>query len=351
MKDPFGTWLLRTSTVTPSATSLPVSASGPTPSVSPDGPTTGPSGPAPVPASPSAPPEREQGLPTTGTSGLSSTASSQSAALQSSLESRLRARTASSGSTLYALTWKDRATPSGRQICALRASAPRTSVSASGLSEKGWTTPQAHDTSGRSLGQKEKHGTKHGCACLVRDADLAGWATPTVHDTKGTDYNRYSEAGKGEGRSGALQDQTQLAGWPTPATTDHKGGYGGGRMRNGKLSTDRLDVTAQIAGWNTPAASDGNGGKRPHPDTTMTGQHPEGRKVNMGLASQAHIGFIKTEPARLTATGEMLTGSSAGMESGGQLNPAHSRWLMGLPQEWDACAPTVTRLSRKSRQK
>ena len=122
-------------------------------------------------------------------------------------------------------------------------------------------------------------------------------------------------------------------------------------MRNGKLSTDRLDVTAQIAGWNTPAASDGNGGKRPHPDTTMTGQHPEGRKVNMGLASQVHIGFIKTEPARLTATGEMLTGSSAGMESGGQLNPAHSRWLMGLPPEWDACAPTATQSSRKSRQK
>jgi hypothetical protein len=103
------------------------------------------------------------------------------------------------------------------------------------------------------------------------------------------------------GNNDSSRKTVALAGWPTPAQTDHKGGYEGGRTRNGKLSTDRLDVAAQIAG-----------------------------------------------PARLTASGEMLTGSSAGMESGGQLNPAHSRWLMGYPPEWDDCAVTAMPSSRKS---
>jgi hypothetical protein len=221
--------------------------------------------------------------------------------------------------------------------------------------EKGWTTPQAHDTSGRSLGQKEKHGTKHGCACLVRDADLAGWVT-TTRDWKdsGADIRPRED---GSERFDQLPRQANLAGWGTPSVQDDNQS----RMspeamarewnRPGASQSNLAKQAHMLTGWNTPAASDGNGGKRPHPDTTMTGQHPEGRKVNMGLASQVHIGFLKTEPARLTATGELLTGSAAGMESGGQLNPAHSRWLMGLPPAWDACAPTAMPSSRKQRQK
>ena len=33
--------------------------------------------------------------------------------------------------------------------------------------------------------------------------------------------------------------------WPTPTTRDHKGGYPGGRIRNGKVSKDTLDVAVQ----------------------------------------------------------------------------------------------------------
>jgi len=51
-------------------------------------------------------------------------------------------------------------------------------------------------------------------------------------------------------------------------------------------------------------------------------------------------------PARLTASGHLLIGSDASMKSGGQLSPAHSRWLMGLPAAWDECAIRALKKSK-----
>jgi hypothetical protein len=82
----------------------------------PDGQTTGRSGPAPAHASLSAMQAEERGLLTSGTYGRTGNGSLPTSALQSSLESRLRARTGAAGSILYRLIWKAQATPSGRRI-------------------------------------------------------------------------------------------------------------------------------------------------------------------------------------------------------------------------------------------
>ncbi len=106
-----------------SATSSQELASGATHSGVRDGTMTDRSGRDPVRASLSAGQAKERGLLTSGTYSQTGSTSSASADLQRSLENRLRVKTALVGSTLYKLTWKERATPLHRSIlcCGLRA--------------------------------------------------------------------------------------------------------------------------------------------------------------------------------------------------------------------------------------
>ena len=97
-------------------------------------------GQAPARANLSARQAKEKGLLTSGTFGPRSTTLSTSAGLQLFLANRLQAKTVSTGSILYNLTWKDRVTPRGQPICALRASGLRTSGNAS----TGWQIGRAH---------------------------------------------------------------------------------------------------------------------------------------------------------------------------------------------------------------
>ena len=92
-----------------------------------------------------------------------------------------------------------------------------------------WPTPTAQDNN--QIKGKDKRGTTLGGA-------VRNWPTPTASDSHGGPRKMDGKRGR------ALKDLTKSA-WPTPSSRDHKGGYIGGRIRNGKVSFDTLDVAVQ----------------------------------------------------------------------------------------------------------
>lgn len=221
-----------------------------------------------------------------------------SALLQCSLANKLQLQLENTGSMIYSMSWKKKATPAGRQYCQRQASAPRTKETGFFSERTFWNTPAASNGtrggSGITLGMT--------ASSLPQLAKMAAWPTPCANnnDRKACEdaaLNMYrSDGTKIQQR---LQDVAAIAAWPTPMANDHRGSGPTVIRQDGKDRTyDRLDYASEQG--------------------------------------------IKTA-TRITATGQVLTGLDAGMEDSGQLNPAHSRWLMGFPPEWDACAVTVTR--------
>lgn len=137
-----------------SAISSPGSGDGRLPCVAQDGPTVALHGQHHAPANLSARQAKALGLLTSGTYGPPHIGLSASAALSWSLASNLAALTRTTGSTLYKLTWKPWAMPSGRLRFRLRASARRTRETVL----IGWPTPIA--SNGRGAGNFNRQGGK-----------------------------------------------------------------------------------------------------------------------------------------------------------------------------------------------
>lgn len=153
-------------------------------------------------------------------------------------------------------------------------------------------------------------------------------------------------------RKGGPQDLSSAAmlatGWPSPTKGNADGSQSSegmsatGRRPDGSKATVSLNHVAKMAGWQTALAHEARLGYQ---------NRRRGKKGSQESLTTEVVNALASPDDPRLASGETFDGSNAPTAARAlpQLNPAFSRWLMGFPAEWDACAPTATRSSRKSR--
>ena len=159
--------------------------------------------------------------------------------------------TSASDSEKLSKTWKDLVTQRRGEYSARLKSARHINESESIF----WRTPATKDPgitlarlqtkdghpprSGERLYDKETgRNAQYGLTQQVQMERHNLWPTPTASDSQGGPRQMDGKRGR------ALKDLTNPT-WPTPSARDHKGGYVGGRIRDGKVSFDTLDVAVQ----------------------------------------------------------------------------------------------------------
>jgi len=221
-------------------------------------------------------------------------------------------------------------------------------------SSLGWLTARTSDAEGGRIetemtsgGFKSKrHKSNQTFGAKLRDAvetyeEKKNWATPQTFDSNNLVRTPEKLAQtRAEKNAGCMNLREQVhypdmdhsrkaaKNWPTASTRDHKGGYTGGRIRNGKVSMDTLDVAVQ---------AHTEGGLLDQASDSTTGKRQESQQWATPRANKVHPVITEKNRDHLANRGKSNPEEDIAGHCGtaqGKLNPDWVEHLMGLPAGW-----------------